>query len=84
MDPSFERALSSAAARATDRQTQRALPPITESYDELMVRSVKDLRTLLSDRGISYGDCIEKGDLARRIVERCSGTIYYAAAPTGA
>jgi hypothetical protein len=85
MDPQFERLLAAAAAQASDRQAaQVALPLVSETYEQLMQRSVKELRGMLAERGVSCSDCIEKGDLARRIVERCSSTTYYARAPAGA
>jgi len=40
------------------------------SYEELMAKhSVKELRAIMAERGIDNRNCIEKGDLAQRIVE---------------
>lgn len=48
------------------------LPPITASYEELMKLRAKELKKMLVDRGVLCGDCFEKEQLARRIVEQCS------------
>lgn len=60
-----------------DGVLQAPLPLITESYEELMGRSAKELKAMLTDRGLSTADCVEKGDLARKVVEQCSRTTYY-------
>ncbi|KXS10826.1 thioredoxin-like protein [Gonapodya prolifera JEL478] len=69
MESDFESALSKVAAKATSRVK---FAPVTESVEELMGKSVKELKTILQDRGVYFADCVEKGDLAKRIVERCS------------
>ncbi|KAJ3339195.1 hypothetical protein HDU93_008488 [Gonapodya sp. JEL0774] len=69
MEPAFEQELEKAAKSATPRIKVK---PILESEDELMKRSVKDLKALLQERGVYFADCVEKSDLAKRIVERCS------------
>lgn len=56
---------------------KRAVPPVTEGYEELMTKSVKELKALLAERGVACADCLEKGDLAKRIVERCSKVTHY-------
>jgi hypothetical protein len=43
---------------------------VTETFEELMQRSVKELKGLLAKSGVPHADCLEKGDLARRILER--------------
>ena len=59
------------------QQQQKAVPPVTESYEELMTKSVKELKGILLERGIPCADCLEKGDLAKRIVERCAKVTFY-------
>ena len=39
---------------------------------------VRQLKQLLEERGISYADLNEKGELVGRILERCSRVTYYA------
>ncbi len=79
-EPAFETALASAvrlAGKGRAEKQQQAMPPITEDYEQLMQHSAKELKGMLSDRGISTADCFEKGDLARKVVDRCSkGTLY--------
>ncbi|KAG2436572.1 hypothetical protein HYH02_011509 [Chlamydomonas schloesseri] len=47
------------------------LPPVTQSYEQLMTLRAKELKAILVDRGVDCSDCFEKADLAKRIVERC-------------
>lgn len=56
---------------------KRAVPPVTQSYEELMRLGVKALKALLDERGVGHADCLEKGDLAKRVVERCSKVTHY-------
>ncbi|KAJ3178414.1 hypothetical protein HDU85_005212 [Gaertneriomyces sp. JEL0708] len=77
LDPGFEATLTALAQHASPRKELEPLPRVTDSYDELMKRSIGDLKNILKDRGIGFQDCFEKGDLARRIVERCAHTTYY-------
>lgn len=80
MEPGFESALRTAAAEASDRVTAKAqepLPLVTDSLEELLGRPVKELKQILTDRGLSTADCVEKADLAKKIVEMCSKTTYY-------
>ncbi|KAJ1552959.1 hypothetical protein HK405_009426 [Cladochytrium tenue] len=71
MDPAFEKQLQN-LVKSAPLAPQEALPPITLSFDELMQLPVKDLKGMLKDRKIDFGDCVEKSDLARRVVERAS------------
>lgn len=77
MDPKFEPAFVQAlqAAKAQKPPTQ-AFAPVQKTFEELMGMSVKELRTILTERGIGFADCIEKGDLAERVIERCSNVAY--------
>jgi hypothetical protein len=87
MAQKLEAAAATAAAGAPDgaaaagapppQHQQRAVPPVTEGFDELMTKGVKELKALLAERGISHADCLEKADLAQRIVERCSRATHY-------
>jgi hypothetical protein len=49
-----------------------AMPPVSTSYDDLLLLRAKELKLMLNERGIDSSDCFEKSDLARRIIERCS------------
>jgi hypothetical protein len=69
---------AAAAAPPPAQEPKHALPPVTEGYEALMGRSVKELKALLAERGVAHGDCLEKGDLARRVVERCARVTHYA------
>ncbi|CAG8453143.1 10886_t:CDS:1 [Racocetra fulgida] len=42
-----------------------ALPQITESFEELMKKSIKELKIILEDRRISTIECVEKEDLVK-------------------
>jgi hypothetical protein len=86
MDPGFETALQAAVSKAGPSGAASAAPPpaervalplVTSSYEELMGRSAKELKQLLTERGLSTADCVEKGDLARKIVAECSKVTYY-------
>jgi thiol-disulfide isomerase/thioredoxin len=74
LDPQFVQTLESLAPVASLKEPLKepeALQPIKESFEELMKgRSVKELKTILADRGIDFKDCLEKADLAKRVVER--------------
>ena len=56
---------------------QVALPPITQSYEELMSLGVKQLKEMLTERGISIAGAVEKSDLARLVIEKASKVTYY-------
>jgi hypothetical protein len=83
MEPAFEQKLQAAVAAAGPgaeqpaAQQKKAVPPVTETFEELMSHSVKELKAMLADRGVGCADCLEKGDLAKRIVERCSKVTHY-------
>ncbi|KAG2443176.1 hypothetical protein HYH02_009253 [Chlamydomonas schloesseri] len=84
MEPGFQSALRTAAAAASDRAgggggggAKQALPLITASLEELMGMSVKALKELLTERGLSTADCVEKGDLAKKVQAQCSTVTYY-------
>mmetsp|Transcript_30036 Transcript_30036/g.76493 ORF Transcript_30036/g.76493 Transcript_30036/m.76493 type:complete len:207 (-) Transcript_30036:398-1018(-) len=75
MDPAFDAQLQAACNAAVKPQV--ALPPITSSYEELMGLSVKELKAMLSERGIDMTGACEKGDLAKLVVEKASKVTYY-------
>ncbi|KAG2497184.1 hypothetical protein HYH03_004773 [Edaphochlamys debaryana] len=80
MEPGFETALRTAAAAASDRaapDSREPLPLITASLDELLGMPVKALKEMLTERGLSTADCVEKSDLAKKIVAQCSSVTYY-------
>lgn len=76
-DPGFEAALNKAAAAAAPKREPEALPLITESKEELMSRSIKELKGMLSERGVSMAGLAEKADLVGKIMEACSTVTYY-------
>jgi hypothetical protein len=39
---------------------------------------VRELRRILDERRIGYADLNEKGELADRILQRCTAVTYYA------
>lgn len=45
------------------------LPPVTASKEELMGKSVKELKGMMDERGISYAGLFEKPELAERLLE---------------
>ncbi|KAJ3194802.1 hypothetical protein HK101_001862 [Irineochytrium annulatum] len=80
VDPQFAQLLEQQATLATDREPEKEpepLPLITESEEELGRKSVKELKAILSERGIGFGDCFEKGDLVKRVRERAATVQYY-------
>ncbi|KAJ3319328.1 hypothetical protein HDU76_000590 [Blyttiomyces sp. JEL0837] len=81
MDPKFEEELAEAVKKSTPKgpiKQPEPLPLITESYEELLKKSVKELKQILGDRKIDMKGLAEKGDLAKKIVETCSTVTYYA------
>eukprot|EP00195_Chlamydomonas_chlamydogama_P012350 CAMPEP_0202906278 /NCGR_PEP_ID=MMETSP1392-20130828/38079_1 /ASSEMBLY_ACC=CAM_ASM_000868 /TAXON_ID=225041 /ORGANISM="Chlamydomonas chlamydogama, Strain SAG 11-48b" /LENGTH=213 /DNA_ID=CAMNT_0049594703 /DNA_START=25 /DNA_END=666 /DNA_ORIENTATION=+ len=83
-DPSFSSALRDQAeatgpASGSGAAAEKvALPLITESYEELMANhSAKELKAMLTERGIDTRDCLEKGDFARKVADTCSKVTYY-------
>ncbi|PNH08844.1 hypothetical protein TSOC_004579 [Tetrabaena socialis] len=41
------------------------------SLEELMAMRPRELKAILAERGVDCSDCVEKADLARRVLERC-------------
>ena len=83
MQPAFEAAVEKALrdAAAAAKPPPKTYAPVTEGFEDLMAKhSVKELKAILAERGIDSRDCIEKGDLARRIVERCAHAVTVNAA----
>lgn len=78
-EPAFEQTLQSAVvkAEAATQAAKVALPTISTSYEELMAFSAKELKTILTERGLSLVGCIEKSDLANKVVKECSNVTYY-------
>ncbi|KAI7835305.1 hypothetical protein COHA_010794 [Chlorella ohadii] len=64
-------------AAAAPKQ-ERQLPPVTASREELMGMPVRQLKQILEERGIGFGDLSEKGELVERILQRCTNVTYYA------
>jgi len=76
MEPRFSDVLQAAAGRAVP--PPKPLPLITDSREELMKKSNKELKQILKERGISDKDCLEKGEFVDKIIETCSKVRYYA------
>uniref|UniRef100_A0A7R9V5A6 glutaredoxin-dependent peroxiredoxin n=1 Tax=Chlamydomonas euryale TaxID=1486919 RepID=A0A7R9V5A6_9CHLO len=78
-DPKFEAALQEVAGAAAPppQRSKEPLPLVTDSYEQLMAKGAKELRAILSDRGIDTRDCLEKSDFARKIVNTCASVTYY-------
>lgn len=55
------------------------IPRRATPHEHAVARSqgAKELRTLLTDRGIDTRDCLEKSDFARKVVETCANVTYY-------
>ncbi|CAG8789949.1 32746_t:CDS:2, partial [Racocetra persica] len=64
MAQDFETELQNAVSQVEPMVEKVALPPITESFDELIQKPVKELRNILNDRGISSVGCLEKQEFA--------------------
>lgn len=56
---------------------KKELPRITATRDQLRELKVKDLKNILSERGIVFDDLKEKEELVDRIVQQCSAVTYY-------
>ncbi|KAJ3045771.1 hypothetical protein HDV00_007897 [Rhizophlyctis rosea] len=69
-EPEFESKLAAAAKAASPKREPEPLPVITSSLEELMSKPVKELKQILIERRINFSDCVEKADLAKRIVDR--------------
>ncbi|GIM03165.1 hypothetical protein Vretimale_7985 [Volvox reticuliferus] len=41
------------------------------SYEELIRMRARELKAILVERGVDCSDCFEKGDLAKRIMDKC-------------
>lgn len=76
MDAKFESAIVTAVQAAKAAPPKQTYPPVTMTAEELSALPVKQLRKLLEERGVSFADCIEKGDLVKRILERCTNVTY--------
>lgn len=81
MDPRFEQTVQQvcqeAGAAAPPPPQKRALPPVTQSGDELRALPVRELKQILTERNIKFDDLHEKQELVERIVEQCSRVTYY-------
>jgi hypothetical protein len=69
MDPNFERTVED-CLRAANRPPPP--PKITNTREELAAMPVKELKKILQDRGVPFGDCTEKPELVQRILDRCT------------
>eukprot|EP00798_Chlamydomonas_sp_ICE-L_P008907 gene8907-3798_t len=76
-DPGFDSALKTATAGAAAAKEEVALPLVTESFEELMTMSAKQIKEILKDRNIGFADCFEKEDLVRKVLDRCTKVVYY-------
>jgi len=53
------------------------LPAIKASKEELMAMPVKELKKILTDRGLSITGLLEKGEFVSSILQNCVDKIYY-------
>ncbi|KAI8477486.1 MAG: hypothetical protein J3K34DRAFT_3017 [Monoraphidium minutum] len=77
MAPKLQAAIASAGGAAPPPAEKKAVPPVSLPLEELMGLSVKELKALLAERGVGHADCLEKRELAQRVVERCSRATHY-------
>mmetsp|Transcript_21619 Transcript_21619/g.67982 ORF Transcript_21619/g.67982 Transcript_21619/m.67982 type:complete len:208 (-) Transcript_21619:27-650(-) len=75
MQPDFEKAVNNVVSEAAPKQ--EALPLITATAEELAAMPVRELKAILSDRGISFIGLAEKQEFVERIRELCTSTTYY-------
>jgi len=57
------------------------LPQVNEDLEGLRGKPTRELIRILRERGIPYGDLLEKEDYARRVFDRCRGVTYYKRVP---
>lgn len=76
-DPAFEPLLKAAAAAAAEKRAKAPLPLVTDSREQLMAKGIKELKAILTDRGIGLAGLAEKADLVGKIEEVCRTVTYY-------
>lgn len=75
MDPKFDAAVEKAVAEAKPAKVKVALVPVSSTREELLGRSVRELKAILTERGLSLAGLAEKGDIVDRILELCTGSV---------
>lgn len=75
--PQFVVELDKALAVSAEPEKQ-ALPLITASAEELLKTSVKELKSILEARKISFAGVTEKSELVELVEQRCRNITYYA------
>ena len=76
--PVFIEKVDEALRTLTAVKEKKALPLITASVEELGKMSIKELKAILSERGINFDDLREKSELVERISESCRTVTFYA------
>jgi hypothetical protein len=74
--PDFEIAVDK-ALKAGVVEPKRALPLVTESIEQLKGMSVRELKQLLVERGVSLAGLSEKQDLVNAIDKDCRTITHY-------
>lgn len=73
MDPDFTAAVDKAVSETAPKAGPPTLPAVTASREELQAMSIKDLKQILRERGVSIAGLAEKGDIVAKILEECTG-----------
>jgi hypothetical protein len=75
--PDFEVAIDK-ALKAGVQEPKKELPLVAESIEELRAKPVKELKQILTERGVSLAGLSEKQDLVDAIDKQCRAITYYA------
>lgn len=75
-EPSFEEAIDKALSSGV-QESREALPTVTASKEELAAMGVKQLKTILDDRKLSYAGVTEKSELVDLVDSQCRSITYY-------
>lgn len=77
MEPKFAQVLAQVCAEQPVPQAPPPAPrrpaPVTRGREELLAAPVRELKAILDDWGVGYGDLNEKAELVDRVLERCRG-----------
>mmetsp|Transcript_8009 Transcript_8009/g.21335 ORF Transcript_8009/g.21335 Transcript_8009/m.21335 type:complete len:206 (-) Transcript_8009:486-1103(-) len=73
--PKFEQKLKEAVEKA--QKPQVAIPPVSQSVDELKAMPIKELRVMFEERGLRFPTGVEKGELASTLKEKAGNVTFY-------
>ncbi|KAF5839611.1 thioredoxin-like protein [Dunaliella salina] len=73
--PEFEQKLKEAVEKA--QKPQVAIPPVSQSVDELKALPIKELKAMFEERGLQFPTGVEKGELASTLKEKAGNVTYY-------